>query len=218
MKKLENVKAIIFDMDGVLLDSETVCDRTWEMAFDELGMKTDPSILKACIGCNKTDSARIIREHLGADFNSENFLQRTSYFFHKIETEEGVPLMPYVLETLEYLSGKYVLALASSTREESVKRLLSKNGIIKYFKTLTCGDMVTHSKPDPQIYLMACESIGIAPAECVAIEDSYNGMRSGVAAGIRTIMVPDKLAPTEEMEKIAVAICENLKKVTENLL
>lgn len=217
MNKLENVKAIVFDMDGVLLDSETLCDRTWEMAFKELGLPVDKSILMACIGCNKTDTASILRERLGQNFDSERFLERTSYFFHQIEETEGVPLMPYVVEVLEYLSKKYVLAVASSTREESVRRELTNAGIIKYFKTFTCGDMVTHSKPDPEIYLLACKSIGMAPAECVAIEDSYNGVRSGFAAGIRTIMVPDKLPPTEEMRSIAVKICKNLREVKEIL-
>lgn len=218
MNKIENVKAIIFDMDGVLLDSETVCDRTWELAFKELGMEPNPRVLKACIGCNKTDSAKILREHLGTDFNSEKFLERTSYHFHKIEESEGIPLMPYVVEALEYLSKKYILAVASSTREESVRRELNNAGIAKYFKTFTCGDMVTHSKPDPQIYLLACQSIDMNPADCVAIEDSYNGVRSAVAAGIRTIMVPDKLVPNDKMKKIATEICSNLKVVIENCL
>lgn len=218
MNKFENVKAVIFDMDGVLLDSETVCDRTWDLALHELGLPSDPSILLECIGCNKTDSAQIIRKRFGENFEAEKFLERTSYFFHQIEETEGIPLMDYVEETLEYLSKKYVLCLASSTRMESVKRLLSKAGILKYFKTLTTGDMVSHSKPDPQIYLMACESIGLPPEECVAIEDSYNGVRSAVAANIRTIMVPDKLAPDEEMKKIASAICPSLKAVIEECL
>lgn len=217
MTKLKNVKAIIFDMDGVLLDSETVCDRTWKMAFKELDMECNPAVLKACIGCNKTDSARIIREHLGDDFDSEKFLERTSYFFHKIEQDEGIPLKPYVTEVLEYLSKKYVLALASSTREESVRRELSNAGIIKYFNSLTCGDMVTHSKPDPQIYSMACNSIGMSPQNCIAIEDSYNGVKSAVAAEIPAIMVPDKLPPNEEMHKITTAICSDLKVMIQTL-
>lgn len=217
MSKFENVHAIVFDMDGVLLDSETVCDRTWAMAFKELGLSVDNSILMDCIGCNKVDSARILREHLGQNFNSERFLERTSYFFHQIEGTEGVPLMPYVTEALEYLSKKYVLCVASSTREESVRRLLTKGGIINYFKTFTTGDMVTHSKPNPEIYLMACKSIGFEPSECVAIEDSYNGVRSAVAAGIRTIMIPDKLAPNDEMRKLATIICPSFKEVVDEL-
>lgn len=217
MNNLKNVKAIIFDMDGVLLDSETVCDRTWKMAFNELGLEVNHSVLTACIGCNKTDSARIIREHLGQDFNSEKFLERTSYYFHQIEETEGIPLMPFVEEALEFLSKKCVLCVASSTREESVKRMLTKAGIIKYFKTLTTGDMVVHSKPDPEIYLKACASIGMKPEDCIAIEDSYNGVRSGVAAGIRTIMVPDKLPPDEEMKTIAALICKDLGEVVEKM-
>lgn len=214
---MENIKAIIFDMDGVLLDSESICDKTWVIASKEMNIPMDEKTLNDCRGCNKSDTMQILKNRYGSDFDSAKFLSRTSELFYEVENRDGIALMPYVKETLEYLSKKYVLCLASSTRMESVSRQLKNAGIIDYFKTLTTGDMVTHSKPDPQIYLMACESIGMKSEECIAIEDSYNGVRSAVSANLKAIMVPDKLPPTDEMKAITFAICDSLKNVQEIL-
>lgn len=214
---MSEIKAIIFDMDGVLLDTETICDRAWELVAKEQNIKNPLEAISLCRGCNKTDSAQILRKCFGSDFDAEFFLQRSSFYSHKIADEEGIPLMPYVKEALDYLSKKYIIALASSTREAVVRKELSDAGLLNYFKTLTCGDMVVHSKPDPEIYLMACKSIGINPENCVAIEDSPNGVKSACAAGLKTIMVPDKVQPSEELLKILWKCCSSLKETEQYL-
>ncbi|MCQ2590684.1 MAG: HAD family phosphatase [Treponema sp.] len=214
---MNNIKAIVFDMDGVLLDSETICDRCWQIAAKEFNIKDSTSIIRKCLGTNKTDSIQIIKNELGQDFDSETYLKRTSELFHQIEETEGVPLMPYVKECLEYLKGKYRLALASSTREVTVRRQLTQVGIINYFETLTTGDMVTHSKPEPDIYIKACKSLGVKPEECIAIEDSPNGIKSGYAAGLKTIMVPDKIQPFDELMPYIWKVCKSLKQVMDEL-
>lgn len=214
---MSEIKAIIFDMDGVLLATETICDRAWELVAKEQNIKNPLEAISLCRGCNKTDSAQILRKCFGSDFDAEFFLQRSSFYSHKIADEEGIPLMPYVKEALDYLSKKYIIALASSTREAVVRKELSDAGLLNYFKTLTCGDMVVHSKPDPEIYLMACKSIGINPENCVAIEDSPNGVKSACAAGLKTIMVPDKVQPSEELLKILWKCCSSLKETEQYL-
>ena len=196
---MKNIEAIVFDMDGVLLDTETICDRTWEMAAKAMGIDFSLDIINECRGTNVHDTSLILKNRLGQDFNVEAFLKLSSEYFHKIEAEEGLPLMKYAKEILEYLKPKYHLILASSTRGESVKRQLKNAGLINYFESLTTGDMVTHSKPDPEIYSLACQSLGVSPECCVAVEDSPNGIRSAHAAGLNVIMVPDKIQPTEEI-------------------
>ena len=204
-------------MDGVILDSETISDRTWRMAAKEKGLEVNDKILNSCRGTNKNDSMAILKTHYGQDFDSAAFLERTSELFHQIEESEGIPLMHYAKEILEYLKPRYTLALASSTRGVTVERQLRNAGVIDFFKTRTTGDMVVHSKPDPEIYLMACKSVGLEPQECYAIEDSLNGIKSAYAAGLKPIMVIDKIQPTEEIRKMCVAVFDSLEGLKEML-
>jgi len=205
-EKMNNIKAIIFDMDGVILDSESISDITWRKAAEEKGLSVTDEILNACRGSNKNDTIATLKKYYGDAFDSEKFLERTSELFHEIEEKDGIPLLPYAKEILEYLKPRYRLALASSTRGPTVERQLRAAGVIDFFETRTTGEMVEHSKPNPEIYLMACKSIGMKPEECAAIEDSLNGIRSAHAAGLHPVMVIDKVQPTEEIRKM----CENI--------
>lgn len=208
-----NVKAVIFDMDGVLQDSETISDVTWELAAQEFGIKNWLSALNECRGCNRNDEIHILKKHYGKDFDGDAFLTRTSELFYEVEKNRGIPLMHYAKEILEYLKPKYKLALASSTRGESVHRQMKNGGLFDFFETLTTGDMVTHSKPEPEIYLKAAASIGIAPESCVAVEDSPNGVKSAFAAGMRVIMVPDKIQPDSALLEKVWHVCKTLEDV-----
>ena len=212
-KKLDNIKAIIFDMDGVILDSESISDITWKKAAEERGLSVTDEILNACRGSNKNDTIQTLKKYYGSNFDSEAFLERTSELFHQIEEKDGIPLLPYAKEILQYLKPRSRMALASSTRGPTVERQLRAAGVIDFFETRTTGEMVEHSKPNPEIYLMACKSIGVEPNECVAIEDSLNGIRSAHAAGLNPIMVIDKVQPTDEIRAMCVAVFESLEEV-----
>jgi len=212
------IKAIIFDMDGVLLDSESVCDRIWEQIFDEMNVPGALEAITECRGTNKTDTAAILKRILGPDFDVDSFFKRSHDLFLETENTVGIPLLPYAAESVDRLSKKYRLALASSTKSENVKRELTATNIYSYFESATCGDMVTHSKPDPQIYTMAVESLGLKPEECIAIEDSPNGIKSAFAAGLKVIMVPDRIAPNAETDKYSWKNFKNLKETADFLL
>ena len=212
-----SIKAIIFDMDGVILDSETISDRTWDMAQKEMNVSTDKDYINMCRGSNHNDTIQILHDVFGADFDAEGFLTRATSHFYEIEKNEGIPLMPYAKEILNYLKPKYRLALASSTNGRAVERQLTNAGIIDFFETRTTGEMVEHSKPDPEIYLMACRSLGLKPEECIAVEDSPNGIRSAAAAGLKVIMVPDKIEPFPELDMLCWQICLTLKNLEEFL-
>ncbi|MCQ2572318.1 MAG: HAD family phosphatase [Treponema sp.] len=213
------IKAFVFDMDGILLDTESICWGTWTTVGKEIGL--DPEKMAEanfrCMGTNKADSVRILKEIFGQDFDGEGALARSSELFHEIEEKDGIPLMHGVVECLEYLKSKnYRICLASSTREVSVRRQLTRAGIIHYFETITTGDMVEHSKPDPEIYSIAVKSLSLEPSECVCVEDSFNGIKSGKAAGLKTIMVPDRVQPDSEILKSVDWLFESLDDISKN--
>lgn len=206
-------KAVIFDMDGVLLDTESLCFICWERAAQERGISGIRDVYKKCIGTNVADTMAILASAYGSSFDAEGFYARSCELFHVVEAEKGIALMPYARECLEALrTAGYRLALASSTREATVRRQLAAAGILSFFETTTCGDSVAHSKPAPDIYLHAAASLSLPPEACVAVEDSFNGVRAACAAGIPCVMVPDQLVPTEEIKKLAAAVLSNLSE------
>jgi len=214
---MNNIKGVIFDMDGILLDSESISDITWERAGKDFNIPMTIRILDKCRGSNKHDIIETLKNEFGQDFDANAFLAKTGEYYWQIEEENGISLMPYVKEILEYLQPHYRLALASSTGGISVAKQLTKTQIISYFDKRITGDMVTHSKPDPEIYLKACEIVGLKPEECVAIEDSPNGIRSAAAAGLTAIMVPDRIKPDEELKKLCFKVIPSLKGLEEIL-
>ncbi len=216
------IEAVVFDMDGVLLDTESMSDRNWFEAAAEMGIsKADISdALNVCRGSN----SRWIEEELDRRFGTlpgftgAAFLRRTGELFHELEVNEGIPLKKGAAEILAYLKKRgYPLALASSTKGEAVKRQLRNAGLIDFFNVIITGDMVKKSKPDPEIYLTACSKLGVPPEECAGVEDSLNGVRSTAAAGMFAIMVPDMVQPTEDIKLLLFRLCKDLLELKDFL-
>lgn len=205
-------KAVLFDMDGVLLDTEKVCKVTWTLAAEEYRIKNIDEAFYKCVGMNRTDTERTLAHYLDGKVDAETFRERTSELFYDVEKKQGLDLKPFVVKCLtELKTSGFRISVASSTRGESVRRQLKNAGIIDFFETLTTGELVQHSKPAPDIYLKAAESLSLKPEECVAVEDSPNGVRAAVAAGIKCVMVPDLIQPDDEMKKIAWKILPSLE-------
>ncbi len=208
------MKAVIFDMDGILLDTESVCKVCWKRAASEYGIEGINEAYFRCVGQNTNDTLSVLEEYCSGKVATDVFYKRTSELFHVVEDDEGLKLMPFVLECLESLKKKGLrLAVASSTRWESVQRQLKNAGIFDFFETITTGDKVPHSKPAPDIYLKSLESLSLSAEECIAVEDSPNGVRAAVAAGIKCVMVPDQIQPDSEMKKSAWKILKSLNEL-----
>ena len=212
------MKAVIFDMDGVLFDTEKLCIDSWIEVATNHDITGVEEVFPLCIGLNDTDTRTLVLDRLGEDFPYDEFKKEASEWFHNFVEEKGLPMKKGVHEILNYLKDNgWSIGLASSTRRQSVLSHLERTGIRDYFSVIVTGDMVEHSKPQPDIYLKACEELGVAPKECFAIEDSPNGIRAAHWAGMKPIMVPDMIAPNDEMKSITRWIFEDLTQVQEFL-
>ncbi len=198
-------KAVVFDMDGVIFDTENLVLSCWKIIGDKYGFERVEEVFQQCIGVNTKESNRIAKENLGEDFEYERFRPEVRQLFEEKTREKGIPVKRGARELLSYLKvNGYRIGLASSTEKKVVEAQLEQAGLLRFFQVVIGGDMVTNSKPHPEIYVRACEALGVQPQDAYAIEDSYHGVRSAHAAGMDVIMVPDLLEPDDEMREIAV--------------
>lgn len=211
-------KAVIFDMDGVIFDSERAVLQCWREVGERFGLEGVEGVFLRCVGTNKRRTREILFEAWPAlDFDAFDGAAR-SLFLSRYDRGR-LPVKPGVRELLEALREAGVpLALASSTRGETVRRELGEAGLLAYFDAVIGGDSVTKSKPDPEIFLTACARLGARPEDVCVIEDSFNGVRAAYAGGMHALMVPDLLPPDAEMRRKAEAIFPSLLELREYLL
>lgn len=210
---------VIFDMDGVLFDSENTLMACWIETAARYGIAPERvrETYVRCIGTNRNQSTAIYREAFLAQLGEETTRRMwdESFALHAARYGDGqVPLKPGVRELLRFLKERAIpVGLASSSPCETIERRLAATGLAAYFVGFVGGEAVRISKPDPEIYRLACRSFGFLPAQTFAIEDSHNGIRSASAAGLRPIMVPDILPADGEMRALAETVCADLFEV-----
>lgn len=213
-----NYEAVVFDMDGVIFDSERAVMNCWLELAQKYDIKDIEKPYFACVGTTMTRTREIMLETYGDDFPYDEYARESSLMYHEKYDGGKLPMKPGVIELLSYLKEKgKKIALASSTRRETVTNQLRWAGIIDYFDVIICGDMVAKSKPAPDIFLKACQELGVSPENTYAIEDSYNGIRAAHAGQLRPIMVPDLLEANDEMRGMAECVCDNLNEVIDYL-
>ncbi len=207
-------KAVVFDMDGVIFDSEKLVLEGWKELAEKYGFQDIDKVFYKCIGVNAVATKQIFLDYYGEDFPYDEYKKETSVAYHAKYDGGRLPQKPGVKELLTFLKENgFKIGLASSTRIAVVEQQIVDAGLREYFDDLTGGDMLQKSKPEPDIYLMACEHLGVDPKEAIAIEDSYNGIRSAYRAGMAPVMVPDMIGPDEEMERLSTKILADLYQV-----
>ncbi len=207
------VKAVVFDMDGLMFDTETLATECWLAVGKEWGAPVDEAFLKTLVGLNMRSIKVICREHFDPDFALEDFLAQVNHRYRSV-LEMGMPEKPGLRELLSWLREQgLAIGMATSSSTDTAERNLAICGLREYFDALVCGEMVKNGKPDPEIYSTAAMTLGFEAWDCAALDDSPAGIRSAHGAGLRAVMVPDKIAPTPEIEAMAVAVLDSLLEV-----
>jgi HAD superfamily hydrolase (TIGR01509 family) len=212
------VEAVVFDMDGLLIDSEGLVREGMMRAAANIGVELPIPLCAAMIGRPFPDCKRMLAEHFGAGFPMERFLAEERREVEALFVE-GVALKDGVRELLTHLAELGLpRAVATSSGRPAVDANLGRHGLIEAFHAIVTREDVPRHKPHPDPFLLAAERLGVAPHACLALEDSHNGVRAAHAAGMMTIMVPDLLDPTEEMHEKCVSIADSLHEVHRLLL
>lgn len=211
-------KAVIFDMDGLMFDTERVFVEAWDYAGEKIGVGRAGHMVYKTLGMNETASYNAWEEEYGDSYNEEELRKYTKEFLQNYYNENKVPVKKGLYVLLDYLKAAgYKMAVASSSSRWTVESHLKDAGIYDYFVGVVCGDMIQNSKPAPDIYIKACELLETEPENCYALEDSKNGLLSAYRAGCMPVMVPDLWQPDEEIEDILYGKFEDLEKVKEFL-
>lgn len=211
---MDNIRAIIFDMDGLLINSERPARTAWQKAVAEWGYEMSDATYSLVSGRTVSDAQRVFAEVYGTDFPFYDIRKRRVDIAQAHFAKHGVTLMDGVNELLDLIiSHDFPRAVATSTTHTAAFEKLEKTGLKSNFQTVVTGDEVENGKPAPDIFLLAAERIDADPAHCVVLEDSEAGIRAASSAGMTPIMVPDLVNPSEEIQKIAAHIMPSLHAV-----
>lgn len=205
-------KGAIFDMDGVLFDTERLYQDIWQELAREHGVELGSGFVKDISGTNGSRMLKTVEKYYRVSDGTA--IVETCMRRMKEELSVHVPVKEGVFEILKFLKAKEIrTAVASSTAKERIEENLQRSGIRDYFMEIVSGSEVKNGKPAPDIFLCAAERIGLSPQECFVFEDSENGVRAGFFAGCATIMIPDLIEPETEIHSCCFRICRNLPEV-----
>lgn len=201
-------------MDGTLLDSERIGLKAWEYVIDKYSLPFDLSLPYRSIGLNYNSMKDLFLGELGKDFPFETYWKHTKQRFGEIEEESGIPVKQGFDKLCDYLKANNIgMYVATSTYHDSAAKELEHSGILGYFDGIIGGDEITKGKPDPEIFIKSAEKTGFEKSECLIVEDSSNGLRAGIAAGMRTVFIKDIVDVPAEITGKTFANCDDLSGV-----
>ena len=212
------IDGVIFDMDGTMFDTERMWATFWEPALAALGLPYREGLAEAARGTAGVTTRNVVRQFYGPDCDAEAIVDSLHRVADEVFFSAPVPKKPGLDALLAWLKARHIpMAVASSSREAMIRHNLDVWGLTQDFKVIVSGQHVAHSKPDPEIYLLTARKLGVKPARCLVLEDSYNGVRAGAAGGFVTVMVPDLVPADDEMKRLYTMECASLEEVLEKL-
>ena len=210
------IHAVIFDMDGVLIDTEKHYNAAWCQAATEAGFPFTREHALLLRSCEAKEGEKLMQGIFGPSFDYYAIRERRRELVRERLQKYGLEKKPGVEETLRFLRDKGIkTAVATATALDITKSHLTRIGIYDLFDSIVSAKNVAHGKPAPDVYLYACEPIGERPQDCMAVEDSPNGILAAYTAGLRTVMVPDLTGPDEELSKYLYGCVSSLPDICE---
>ena len=212
------IKAIIFDMDGLMIDSERVTFECYQEILKGMNLTMDEEFYKTLLGKPLKGIYQRFYDVYGNDFPIENVIQDVHQLMAERFETEGVPIKTGLKSLLEYLKeNNYKTIVATSSNRDRVDTILSQAQITDYFDDSICGDEVTKGKPNPEVFLKSCQKLGVNVDEAIVLEDSEAGIQASYDAGIKVICIPDMKYPEKQYEEKTFKILKDLNDVTEYL-
>jgi HAD superfamily hydrolase (TIGR01509 family) len=211
---LTRPEAVIFDMDGLLLDSERHSLELMAQAAGALDIPWDHEVGLQMVGLNSRDSSGILLQAFGADYPVSALNERFGELYEAAIVAGDIPPKPFARELLMRLEALRIpCGVATSTRRTRAETKLLRAQFMQHFKAIACGDEVLRGKPHPEIYELAAARLGVEPSRCLALEDSNAGVRAAVSANMQVVMVPDLLRPDAGIRMLGVPTVSSLKDV-----
>ena len=213
---MHNFKAVIFDMDGLLIDSETLALETFNHTCSQFKLGDMSQLFTRLIGVNSTFAQSILRQQLPVEVNYKQFDELWQRSYLQAISRAPVALMPGVQKLLKQLQLQGMpMAVATSSKTQRARQKLNNCGILDYFCCIVGGDQVTQSKPQPDIYLQAAAQLAVSPTDCLAFEDSKNGVKAAFAAGMTVVQIPDLVAADDELLALGHIILQRIDHALE---
>ena len=210
------LKAVIFDMDGLMIDSEIVTYEGYAISLNKRGYKDSKDFYKTTLGTRPKMTCEMYKKYYGDDIPFYDILEEVHVYMEKRFDEEGIPLKKGIRELLSYLKDHgYKTIVATSSHKARVMKIFDKANLHSYFDDYICGDEVTNGKPDPEIFLKACEKLNVDVKDVVVLEDSEMGIQASYSAGIDVICVPDMKYPDDPYKSMTLAVMDDLEIVLE---
>jgi len=212
----EAPRALIFDMDGLLMDTEGVYKRSWTAAAGDLGFDLTDELYLELIGITVADCEQRLQAAFGETFPLDRFREEARERYEQLIAKEGIPMKPGVADVLAWTKARDIpCGVGTSTVTDEARSRLQHHGVLEAFVAVIGGDQVSRGKPDPEIFLKVADALKCSPQHCLVFEDAHSGVHAARAGGMNVVLIPDLLPATDEIRKNCTAVFGSLSKAAE---